>query len=188
MSYVGKVILIGNAAVGKTSLLAQYVDGIFREEYKQTLGANFLIKEIDLAQIIDDLKVNNPSLIKDIQEKGFKLYFWDIGGQTDKLFANEYYFVQSLGAMVIFNLTDKKSFEDIDFWITKMKELSGDVPFIIIGNKSDLTAKRTISKDVITKKVDEYGVRYYETSAKLNQNVNNAFFGLAIEILNNFTK
>ena len=104
MSYRGKVILCGDAGVGKTSLLAQYVDNQFSDEYHQTIGANFLIKEIDLSKVIDKLELKNPKLKKDIKQKGFKLYFWDIGGQQDKLFSNEYYFVQAVGAMVIFSL------------------------------------------------------------------------------------
>lgn len=184
MSYRGKVILLGNAGVGKTSLLAQYVDGRFREEYHQTIGANFLIKEIDLTKIIDQLDIKNPKLKKDIREKGFKLYFWDIGGQTDKLWANEYYFVQAVGAMVIFSLDKVSSFEQIDFWIKKLKELSGDVPYVIVGNKTDL--QRKVNTELIQNKIKAVGVKYFETSAKLNENVDEAFESLSVQILNTF--
>ncbi|MFX0003419.1 MAG: Rab family GTPase [Candidatus Hodarchaeota archaeon] len=184
MSYRGKVILCGDAGVGKTSLLAQYVDGQFSEHYQQTIGANFLIKEIDLTKILDQLEIKNPKLKKDIKEKGFKLYFWDIGGQTDKLWANEYYFVQAVGAMVIFSLDKTSSFEHIDFWIEKLKELSGDVPYIIVGNKTDLVRK--IDNEVVISKVKNLGVKYFETSAKLNENVDEAFESLSVQILNTF--
>lgn len=182
MSYRGKVILCGDAGVGKTSLLAQYVDGKFSEEYQQTIGANFLIKEIVLNKIIEKLELNNPNLKKDIKKKGFKLYFWDLGGQKHALFANEYYFVQAVGAMVIFSLNDLSSFENIDFWISKMKELSGTIPYVIVGNKSDL--KREITQQMIDDKLKNLGVEYFETSAKLNENVNNVFESLSVEILN----
>ena len=182
MSYRGKVILCGDAGVGKTSLLAQYVDGKFSEEYQQTIGANFLIKEIVLNKIIEKLELNNPNLKKDIKKKGFKLYFWDLGGQKHALFANEYYFVQAVGAMVIFSLNDLTSFENIDFWISKMKELSGTIPYVIVGNKSDL--KREITQQMIDDKLKNLGVDYFETSAKLNENVNNVFESLSVEILN----
>ncbi len=62
MSFVGKVILCGSAGAGKTSILARYVDGHFFEEYKQTIGANFLIKEIDLTRIIDDIKIKDEKI------------------------------------------------------------------------------------------------------------------------------
>ena len=119
---------------------------------------------------------------QDIKEKGFKLYFWDLGGQHDKLYSNEYYFVQAVGAMIVFNLNDLTSFQDINFWLTKLKELSGDVPYILVGNKSDL--ERKIDKSLIDDEVRKLGVQYFETSAKLNENVDFAFESLSIQILN----
>jgi len=183
MSYRGKVILCGDPGVGKTSLLARYVDGKFSEEYHQTIGANFLIKEIDLGHIIDKLEIENIELKKDVKAKGFKLYFWDLGGQHDKLFSNEYYFIQAVGAMVIFSLNQYSSFNNVDFWISKLKDLSGDIPYILVGNKNDLD--REIDREMVEEKLEQLGVSYFETSAKLNENVDNAFETLSIQILNN---
>jgi len=183
ISYRGKVVFCGQPGVGKTSLLARYVDGNFSDDYHQTIGANFLIKEIDLSQLLGKLKFHNPEKEKDIFEKGFRLYFWDIGGQVDKLFANEYYFIQALGAMIIFDILNKKSFENLEFWISKLKELSGDVPFIILGNKVDKSEAREVSEDEGRKFAKKYGVEYVETSAKNDMNVNKAFESLAIKIL-----
>jgi len=183
MSFVGKVILCGSAGAGKTSILARYVDGHFFEEYKQTIGANFLIKEIDLTRIIDDIKIKDDSIKKSLKQKGIKLYLWDLGGQRDKLFANEYYFSQAVGALIIFSVDSVESFSDLDFWISKMKELSGEIPYVIVGNKSDL--HRTVDKEKAKQKADDYGVEYIETSAKLDENVDEAFKTLSIKILNN---
>lgn len=182
MSYRGKVIICGDAGVGKTSLLARYVDDQFSEEYHQTIGANFLIKEIDLKIVIDKLNIKNPNLSHDIKDKGFKLYFWDLCGQHDKLFSTEYYFVQAVGAMVVFSLNNYSTFENLDFWISKLKELSGAIPYVIVGNKTDL--KREIDKELIEKKLKTLRVKYFETSAKLNENVNQLFESLSVEILN----
>jgi len=142
-----------------------------------------LIKEIELSKIIDRIQLENSELEQDIKEKGFKLYFWDLGGQHDKLYSNEYYFVQAVGAMIVFNLNNLSSFQDINFWLTKLKELSGDVPYILVGNKSDL--ERKIDKSLIDDEVRKLGVQYFETSAKLNENVELAFESLSIQILNN---
>jgi len=142
-----------------------------------------LIKEIELSKIIDRIQLGNSELEQDIKEKGFKLYFWDLGGQHDKLYSNEYYFVQAVGAMIVFNLNNLSSFQDINFWLTKLKELSGDVPYILVGNKSDL--ERKIDKSLIDDEVRKLGVHYFETSAKLNENVELAFESLSIQILNN---
>jgi small GTP-binding protein len=163
--------------------LDRYVDGKFREDAAPTYGANFLIKEIELSKILDRIQLEKPELKSDIKEKGFKLYFWDLGGQHDKLYSNEYYFVQAVGAMIVFNLNDLSSFQDIDFWSYKLKELSGDVPYILVGNKSDL--ERKVDKSLINQQVKKLGVQYFETSAKLNENVDLAFESLSVQILNN---
>lgn len=185
MSYRGKVILLGDAGVGKTSLLARYVDGIFRSDYIQTIGANFLIKEVDLSKVIDKLNIEDEELISKIEERRVTIFYWDIGGQHDKLFANEYYFIQAVGAMVVFNVDNRETYNNLDFWISKMKELSGEIPYIIVGNKIDLDDKIVVQTEEIEKKAKEYGVQYFETSAKLNNSVDAAFEDLSIQILNN---
>lgn len=186
MSIAGKVIIIGDPGVGKTSLISRYVDGTFYEEYIQTVGANFLIKEVDLQNILGNNYPSDGDLREKTLDKGLKLYFWDIGGQSDKLIVTEYYFLQAVGALVVFNLVNKESFEHVDFWVSKMRELSGDIPFILIGNKTDLSNERVIDKALIEKKAEDLGVNYYETSAKLNENVNRAFFEISLQIINKF--
>lgn len=183
MSYRGKVILCGDPSVGKTSILARYVDDQFSDEYNQTLGANFLIKEIELSKVINKFDIQNPKLKKDIKE--FKLYFWDLGGQHDKLFSNEYYFVQAVGAFVVYDVINRESFDNIDFWISKLKELSGKIPYIIISNKIDKKDERVVTFEEGKEKADSYGVQYIETSAKSNENIDKAFESLSIQILNN---
>ena len=168
--------MLGNAKVGKTSLLSRYVEDQFRESYFQTLGANFLVKEVDVKNISNQLDEE-----KNINS--FNIYVWDICGQRDKLFTTEYYFVQAVGALVVFDILNRESFEDLDFWINKLKELSGDVPFIIIGNKIDKEEKRMVSKEEGKELAEQYGVEYIETSAKSDENVDKAFEILAIEII-----
>ncbi|MHA2182645.1 MAG: Rab family GTPase [Promethearchaeota archaeon] len=185
MSYRGKVILCGDPSVGKTSILARYVDGQFTDDYNQTIGANFLIKEIELGKIVDKLNISNPKLKKDIKDKGFRLYFWDLGGQHDKLFSNEYYFVQAVGAFIVYDVINRESFDNIEFWISKLKELSGEIPFIIIGNKIDKKDERLISFEEAKEKSKSYNVQYMETSAKSNENIDKAFESLSVQILNN---
>jgi small GTP-binding protein len=183
MSYRGKVILCGDPSVGKTSILNRYVNDQFNDKYNQTFGANFLIKEIDLIKVINKLDIQNPKLKKDIKE--FKLYFWDLGGQHDKLFSNEYYFVQAVGAFVVYDVSNRESFDNIDFWITKLKEFSGEIPFIIIGNKIDKKDERLVSLEEANENADLYSVQYMETSAKSNKNIDRAFESLSVLILNN---
>ncbi len=183
---IGKVILLGDAKVGKTSILSRYTEGIFREEYSATIGANFVIKEIDLTKILDKLNAIDREKKSFVRDQGLKLYFWDIGGQSDKLFVTEYYFLQAVGAMIVFNIANSKSFENLGFWISKLKDLSGEIPFVVIGNKSDLSNERAVEDQDILEKMEEFKASYYETSAKLNENINKPFEDLSILILNNF--
>ena len=86
--------------------------------------------------------------------------------------------------MIVFNLNDLSSFNDINFWLTKVKDLSGDVPYILVGNKTDLD--RNVDNSLVEEEVKKLGIQYFETSAKLNENVDLAFESLSIQILNNF--
>ncbi|MFX1275005.1 MAG: Rab family GTPase [Promethearchaeota archaeon] len=173
----GKCLIIGEASVGKTSLLDRYVNDNFQEDYVQTIGANFMVKEVDLMDKIEG--ITDSDNLKDVKE--LKIYWWDIGGQQDRLFATEYYFSQAVGALVVFDVSNEESFKSLDFWIQKMTSLTGDIPFVIIGNKCD--KKKVVSEDEIKKKVSKYNVEYFETSAKTNENVTLAFNTLALKIL-----
>ncbi len=174
--------MVGNAGVGKTSLLAQYIDNSFFDEYVQTIGANFLIKEVNMNKLIDKAQIFD-SRFNDVKKKGYKVFWWDVGGQHDKLFANEYYFNAALGACIVFDIVNKESFMELDFWVSKIKNLSGDIPFIVIGNKNDKDNERVVSYELGKKKAQEFGCDYIETSAKLNKNVNEAFEKIALKIL-----
>ena len=90
-NYKAKVIMAGSYGVGKTSLIVRYCDNTFLEEYIQTIGANFYIKEID-QKVFTDSNVN------------LTLFLWDICGQIDKLFVTEYYFQGSAAAIIVFDL------------------------------------------------------------------------------------
>jgi len=86
--------------------------------------------------------------------------------------------------MIVFSLNDLSTFNDINFWLTKVKELSGEVPYILVGNKTDLD--RNVDKLLVEAEVKKLGIQYFETSAKLNENVDLAFESLSVQILNNF--
>lgn len=177
--------MCGDSMVGKTSLLSRYSEGIFKDTYNQTVGANFIVKEIDVANISEKIEFKDIQMKEKIKEKGFKIYFWDIGGQRHTLFVTNYYFEDAHGAMVVFNHQDYDSFQDLDFWIDKICEKCGDIPYIIVGNKTDLLeeSEPAVPQEDIKKKVKKLDVPYVETSAKLNKNVDKAFNLLFQEIL-----
>ncbi|MFO8017399.1 MAG: Rab family GTPase [Promethearchaeia archaeon] len=188
MSYTGKVVMCGDSMVGKTSLLLRYSEGIFRDEYNQTVGANFIVNEINLTEILDKIEFKDFKSRKKMRQKGFKIYFWDIGGQKNTLFVTNYYFEDAHGAMVVFNLNNYETFNHLDFWVEKIHEKCGDIPYVIVGNKIDLFdgENREVPETAIEKKCTILGAPYIETSAKLNKNVDKAFNLLFQKIISNF--
>ena len=123
--YVFKVIIIGPGAVGKTSLLHRFVKDKFSFRYKLTIGADFLSKVI---------QSDNETI---------KLQIWDIGGQDRYKFLRQSFFDGANGALIVFDLSRWHTFEEIDGWLSDLREYAGEeIPFAIIGNKADLIDKK----------------------------------------------
>ena len=162
--------MAGSYSVGKTSLIVRYCDDAFSDEYHQTIGANFYIKEIDSQRLQNT-------------EDSLKLFVWDICGQIDKLLVTEYYFQGAAAAIIVFDLTKKQTFDNIDFWINTIKSLSGDIPFVIVGNKTDLVKAREVPKELGEQIAAKYSVPYFEASAKENSNVDLIFNYISDKIM-----
>jgi len=161
MIYKCKFVICGDSAVGKTVLITQYVESRFIKEDVPTIGADFYLKKVK-----EDLKI----------------YILEIGGAKHSLFSIEYYFNQSVAAMVIFDITNQQSFTNIDFWINKIKELGGNIPFVIIGNKLDKSNERRVKFEDANEKAKKHNVRYIETSAKTGNNIDKAFEHLIVQV------
>ena len=168
--YVFKVIIIGPGAVGKTSILHRFVEDKFSFRYKLTIGADFLSKII---------QKNNETI---------KLQIWDIGGQDRYKFLRQSFFDGANGALIVFDLSRWHTFEEIDGWLSDLREYAGEeIPFAIIGNKADLIDKKDElyereSAEVFAKKEETC---YVETSAKTGENVEEAFLNLTHKMLKN---
>jgi len=166
-----KVIILGDSNVGKTSLMNQFVHKRFSNQYKATIGADFLTKEI----MIDDKLVT--------------LQIWDTAGQERFQSLGVAFYRGADACVLTFDLTDAKSFDNLESWMDEFLVHANPAtpqtfPFVVLGNKSDLANKRQVStskaKSWCSTKND---IAYYETSAKEALNVEQAFQTIAKQAL-----
>jgi small GTP-binding protein len=158
-----KIVVVGDAAVGKTSLIIRYVKGVFNPSYILTLGVNFFIQDISIG------------------EKTLRLQIWDTAGQERFGPVRQKYYKGARGAVLVFDLAKSESFERLDFWIKEVKNACGDIPMIFVGNKADLHP--SVTSEQIQEFASSYHLTYVETSAKTGMNTVKPFFLLAPQIL-----
>ncbi|MHA1931387.1 MAG: GTP-binding protein, partial [Promethearchaeota archaeon] len=162
-----KIILAGSPAVGKTSLIHRFVKNRFATNYKLTFDVDILTKDVEL----------RPGKIANLS-------IWDIGGQERFEFVRSTFYKGASGALIVFDLTRDPTFFDLKKWLTEIRQFAGrDLPFVLIGNKADLTELKAIKSDEARKFAEREGSFYIETSAKTGVNVNDAFFKLTRNIL-----
>jgi len=165
-SYKLKMLLLGDAAVGKTSLIKQYIKGSFAKDYKMTIGTDIFTKDI----------VTNEHTIT--------LSIWDIAGQDRFKFFRQSFYRGSSGAMVIFDLTRYPTFNpNVVNWLKELWGFTGRIPVVLIGNKVDLADLRNIKQADVQAFADKIPCKYIETSAKTGTAVNESFYELAQSML-----
>ncbi len=159
-----KIITLGDSKVGKSSLIVQYLDNKFSINYLSTIGFDLKHKQITL---------------KDGTDVRLKLF--DTAGQERYRSVADSYIKKANGILLIYDITEKESFQNIENWLESIREEMGDklLPIILVGNKSDLKNERIIPTEEGKKKAEEYGFPFYETSCKTGENVNICFNELA---------
>jgi small GTP-binding protein len=177
----GKICLLGDLAVGKTSLIRRYVLDTFDDKYITTIGTKVTKKRLNI-EIPDKQK-----------EVDLTLLIWDIMGQYqerlpntisqfDRYVPQQNYFFNAKGAIVVCDLTRKSTYKNVKVWTSSLFEITGEIPVIVVGNKVDLEDKHEIQKDEILELAKEYNAISFLTSAKTGQNVEKMFYTLG-EIL-----
>jgi Ras-related protein Rab-1A len=169
--YLFKLLLIGNSAIGKSSLLLRFSDNIFNESFLPTIGVDFKIRTFDLSA------------------KTVKLQIWDTAGQERFKTITSSYYKGAHGIILVYDITDKQSFKDIENWLSEVEKYASEsVVKLLVGNKCDLESQRQVTYEQGKEFADSLGVKFIETSAKNSINVEKAFFTLAEEIKSKVSK
>jgi len=164
-----KILLLGDSTVGKTCFLLRYMDDSFLDLHMATIGLDYRLKTM----ILEDQKI-------------VKVQLWDTAGQDKFRAITRNYYKGASGIILIFDVTNIKSYENIQKWINEIKEeISEQVSIVLIGNKIDNINERKITKEQGDKLASEIGVKFFETSAKTGEGVNESVFFLVKKIFDN---
>ena len=145
-----KVVLLGEAGVGKTNLIRVSIGKEFEHNAASTLASTYCVSKVQIGN------------------KSYKYYLWDTAGQESYRSLNKLFIKDSKIVLIVFAINSRESFSQVDFWYNSVKEQLGNDKYFIglIGNKSDLYEEENVVKDQeIEKKANELGVKFKVTSA-----------------------
>ena len=172
-----KICLLGDGFVGKTSIKRRYLGMKFKSTYMATIGADFSLKEQEYtASDPNDSSTNHTIVIKYL--------IWDLAGQEKYSNIRASYFMGAKGVMLVYDCTNKSSFENLDNWLNEFsRTVKEKFPIILIANKIDLredgvtaiSTKEGNARAIELSKQFDTTVHFLETSAKTGENVNEAF-------------
>ncbi len=165
--YNFKIAVIGFSGVGKTSLINQFISKKFEKDYISTIGVNILIKDIEVEMKGDQYAV--------------QLMFWDIGGQEKYTNVRHMFYKGANGAIIVYDTTRPNTFLQVPEYLEDLETYLGKkIPFVLIGNKIDLTDLYKVPRENAEKLKDTTNaLEFFETSAKTGENVENSFKLLA---------
>lgn len=163
--YLFKILLVGNSGVGKSSLLLKFTENCFCDQHISTIGVDFKIHTCK------------------IDDKIVKLQIWDTAGQERFRTITSSYYRGTHGIIIVYDITDKKSFNQLANWYDEaLNHNSGKLDVIIVGNKNDLISERRVDYETAYYFAKSLGMDFIETSAKDSFNVEHAFISLAKKI------
>eukprot|EP00917_Polyrhabdina_sp_WS-2016_P024776 GHVP01053536.1.p2 GENE.GHVP01053536.1~~GHVP01053536.1.p2 ORF type:complete len:221 (+),score=37.37 GHVP01053536.1:29-664(+) len=162
-----KVVLIGDTGVGKSNLLSRFTRGEFNLESKSTIGVEFATKSVPVGG------------------KTVKAQVWDTAGEERYKAITSAYFRGAVGALVVYDISKKSSFENVQRWLEELRDhASEDIVILLVGNKSDLHHLRAVSQEEAHSVAENEHLAFIETSALEATNVEAAFQKIMTEVFN----
>ena len=160
-----KIVVVGDSGVGKTNLIRRFIQDDFQSNSKATVGVEFFSKSF---------KIN---------DNVFKIEIWDTAGQERYKSITAAYYKGAKGGLVVYDVTSKTSFDNVDNWVSEIKEkASTDMRTMMIGNKIDLKDERAVSTEEALEKAKLLELPLMEASALDSTNVKQAFYDLLKEM------
>ncbi|MFX0070727.1 MAG: GTP-binding protein [Candidatus Hermodarchaeota archaeon] len=165
--YAYKLILGGDGAVGKTSMVHRFVENAFDVDYKSTIGTSIMKKECEF----------------DGLQSKVRFVIWDLAGQSQFKRVRSSYVANAEAGILVFDVTRRETYENIKQWHEEIIKEAPGITLILVGNKIDLTDSRQVSKEEGEAVAKELKLSYIETSAKTGDNIDDAFRMLALQII-----
>ena len=170
--FLYKILLLGDSSVGKTCFLMRYTENTFQEIHMSTIGLDYKLKNVQL----DDGKM-------------VKIQIWDTAGQDRFRSITKNYYKGAHGIILIYDITNQKTFENVKNWINQIKEeVSNKVTIILVGNKIDDEDHRVVSTEQGEKMAKDFGLMFFECSAKSGVNIDSTFNELVKKTVENYSK
>jgi len=163
--YVLKICVVGEGAVGKTSLIIRYTEGHFRESYLMTIGTGFAVKELDLGDTL------------------VRLQLWDLAGQPHFSSVRPVFYRGAAGLILVFDVTRRETFDKVPTWYEEVQQVTGDLTGVLLANKVDMLDQRRVTAEEGQALARQRGWTYFETSAKDGKGVADAFRQIATQAI-----
>jgi GTP-binding nuclear protein Ran len=162
--YTFKIVLIGDGGVGKSTFVTRHLTGEFRKHYIATIGAEVHPMEF----------YTNVGKVT--------LEVWDTAGQEKLTGLRDGYYINSSGAIIMFDVTSRTTYKSVPKWYKDITRVSGEVPTVLVGNKVDVKDRSVKARQILFPR--KYGIQYYDISAKSNYQYEKPFIYLIRKLLN----
>eukprot|EP00744_Colponema_vietnamica_P024292 GILI01035426.1.p1 GENE.GILI01035426.1~~GILI01035426.1.p1 ORF type:complete len:228 (+),score=54.63 GILI01035426.1:45-728(+) len=157
--YIWRVVIVGDSGVGKSGLLKRFTDNTFSHDTKSTIGVDFADRT---------LTVSSGDRVR--------AQIWDTAGQERYRGITQYYYRGAKGALVVYDVTSRESFQDVEYWLSEVqKHAAPEIVTLLIGNKCDLRESREVTVEEAAQFAQTHSISYLETSALDATNVDRAF-------------